>query len=272
MRSRGLVVGIALVLAVVAAAAVILYTNKVKTDAALGGNQATVVVSNQDIPANTALNTLLAANSGAFKVVSVPTTVEVAGAVTDVAQLTDQITTGLILANEQIPVSRLSSGTTTGVSSIGVTKGNVGVTVELKGDAGGDGVIHAGDYLTVYGNYSGFSANAGASIKPVIQGKPLPANFTTQSVNVPTFTAALIPRAKVLRVQNPTPDANGVIAPGGLIILTLDLTPTDAQNLVFAQENAQVWVGLLAPGDTSGTQLPPSLLPIEFLLKAKGIA
>lgn len=271
MRSRGLVVGIALVLAVVAAAAVILYTNKVKQDAAQGGSLVSVVVANQDIPANTSLDTLLAANSGAFKIVPVPTTVEVAGAVTDISQLQGQITTGLILTNEQIPVSRLSSGSTAGVSSIGVTKGNVGVTLELKGGAGGDGVINAGDYLTVYANYSGFTANA-VGLKPAIQGKPLPANSSTQTVNLPTFTAALIPRVKVLRVQNPTPDANGVITTDSTIILTLDLTPTDAQNLVFAQENAQVWVGLLAPGDTTGSQLPPSLLPIEFLLKAKGIA
>jgi hypothetical protein len=72
-------------------------------------------------------------------------------------------------------------------------------------------------------------------------------------------------------VQNPAPDANGVIDTGASIILTLDLTPQDAENLVFAQENASVWVGLLHPGD-DGTQLPPSLLPIDFLLKAKGIA
>jgi len=268
MRSRGLVVGIALVLAIVAAAAVILYTNRVKKDAALGGDQVAVLVSTQDIPANTALNTL---SADTFKTVNVPKSVEVAGAVTSTDQLTDQITSGLILANEQIPVSRLSGGSTEGVSSIGVTKGNVGVTVKLDGAAGGDGVVHAGDHVTVYANYTGGSVIAGAGLKPVIQGKPLPANATSQSVPVPTFTAALIPSVKVLRVQNPTLDANGQIDIGASIILTLDLTPQDAENLVFAQENASVWVGLLAPGDP-GTQLPPSLLPIDFLLKAKGIA
>ncbi len=268
MRSRGLVVGIALVLAIVAAAAVILYTNKVKEDAAAGGTQVQVLVSTQDIPANTALNTL---NADVFKTVSVPTAVEVAGAVTSVDQLADQITTGLILANEQIPASRLSGGSTEGVSSIGVTKGNVAITVELPGPQAGDGVVHAGDHVTVYANYTGFSVDTGGNLKQVILGKPVPPNTTSQSVPVPTFTAALIPNVKVLRVQNPTPDANGQLTPATVIILTLDLTPQDAQNLVFAQENASVWVGLLAPGDP-GTQLPPSLLPIDFLLKAKGIA
>ena len=268
MRSRGLVVGIALVLAIVAAAAVILYTNKVKDDAAQGGTQVQVLVSTQDIPANTALNTL---NADVFKTVSVPTAVEVAGAVTSVDQLADQITTGLILANEQIPASRLSGGSTEGVSSIGVTKGNVAITVELPGPRAGDGVVHAGDHVTVYANYTGATVTSGAGLKSILQGKPPPPNATTVDVPVPTFTAALIPSVKVLRVQNPTPDANGQIPLATAIIVTLDLTPEDAQQLVFAQENASVWLGLLAPGDP-GTQLPPSLLPIAFLLKAQGIA
>ena len=266
MRSRGLVVGIALVLAIVAATAVILYTDKVKKDALLGGDQTMVIVSNQDIPANTALNTYDL--NTAFKSVSVPRSVVVAGAVTDPAQLTDQITSGLILANEQIPVSRLSGGSTQGVSSIGVTKGNVGITVKLNGDAGGDGVIHAGDMITVYANYTSGSRISGLNLKPVLQNKPLPATVHSGSVTVDTFTATLIPSVKVLRVQNPIPDASGQLDTGASILLTLDLTPPDAQNLVFAQENASVWVGLLAPGDT-GTALPAALLPIDFLLKAK---
>jgi Flp pilus assembly protein CpaB len=228
-----------------------------------------VVVAQQDIAANTDLNTI---PDTAFKLVPVPTSVEVAGAVTSVDQLHDQITTGAIVTNEQIPLSRLSGGgSTANVSSIGVSKGNVGLTVKINGDAGGDGVIHAGDYIAVYANYADWTLQAGSSLKPVLQGKPISQNFSTQSVTVPTFTATLIPKAKVLRVQNPLPDANGLIDPGAPVILTLDLPPTDAQNLVFAQLNATVYAGLLFPGDP-GTQLPPSLLPIDFLLKAQGIA
>jgi Flp pilus assembly protein CpaB len=271
MRSRGLVVGIALVLAIVAAAAVILYTNKVKEDAATGGSQVMVVVAQQDIAANTDLNPLLATGESAFKLEPVPVSVEVAGAVTSLDQLQDQITTGAIVTNEQIPLSRLSGGSTTGVSSIGVTKGNVGLTVKIEGDAGGDGIIHAGDHIVVYANYTDWTVTAGLNIKPLSQGKPLPQNFSTQTVSGPTFTATLVPSATVLRVQNPLPDANDMVDPGSPVILTLDLTPTDAQNVVYAQLNATVYAGLLAPGD-AGTQLPPSLLPIDFLLKAKGIA
>ena len=52
MRSRGLVVAIAIVLAVAAAAAVVLYTQGVKEEAEQGGQLTTVIVASQEIPAN----------------------------------------------------------------------------------------------------------------------------------------------------------------------------------------------------------------------------
>ncbi|MEP7060184.1 MAG: hypothetical protein ABI828_05580, partial [Actinomycetota bacterium] len=207
-----------------------------------------------------------------FTIASVPKAVEVAGAVTSLDQLRDQITTAAIATNEQIPLARLSGGgSAASVSSIGVSDGNVGVTVKLEGDAGGEGIIHAGDNVAVYANYTDSTLTAGGNLKQILSGKPLPANFNQTSVTVPTYTATLIPSAKVLRVQNPLPDANGLVDPGASVILTLDLSKQDAQNLVFAQLNATVYAGLLFPKD-EGTQLPPSLLPIDLLLKSQGIA
>ena len=101
MRSRGLVVAIAVVLAIVAAAAVILYTNGVKSDAVTGGALSVVVVSKQDIAANTNLSPLV--EEGIFTELQVPTDAVVDGAVTDVSQLRGQTTTSPVLANEQIP-------------------------------------------------------------------------------------------------------------------------------------------------------------------------
>ncbi len=100
MRSRGLVVAIAAVLAVVAAAAVVLYTNGVKNDAETGGSLALVIVANQDIPANTPLNPLI--DGGAFGELQIPSDAVVDGAVSSLEQLAGQTTTSPILANEQI--------------------------------------------------------------------------------------------------------------------------------------------------------------------------
>ena len=86
----------------------ILYTNGVKEDAVTGGSLSEVVVASQDIPANTNLNPLL--DQGVFSTLRVPTDAVVDGAVSDPSQLRGLTSTAPILANEQIPVGRLSSG------------------------------------------------------------------------------------------------------------------------------------------------------------------
>ena len=85
MRSRGLVVALAVLLAVAAAGAVVLYTNGVKKAAESGGSLTTVIVATQDIPANTSLNALI--ESGGFKELAVPADAVVDGAVTSLTEL-----------------------------------------------------------------------------------------------------------------------------------------------------------------------------------------
>src|SRR5262245_35972057 len=104
MRSRGLVVVLALLLAVGAAAAMLLYANGVKKNAQTGGTTVGVEVSNQDIQANTQLDPLI--QSGAFRQIQVPKDALVANAVTDVTTLQGKTTTAPIFANEQIPSER----------------------------------------------------------------------------------------------------------------------------------------------------------------------
>ena len=70
MRSRGLVVAIAIVLAVGAAAAVVLYTQGVKEEAEQGGQLTTVIVATQEIPANQRLDPLI--EQGLFAEIDVP--------------------------------------------------------------------------------------------------------------------------------------------------------------------------------------------------------
>jgi Flp pilus assembly protein CpaB len=78
----------------------------------------------------------------------------------------------------------------------------------------------------------------------------------------------LVPTVRVLRIQNPQVNAETGESSGGTIQTTLDLEPQDAQNLVFAQENARIWLGLLPPNE-EGTQPQASTVPIELLLGAK---
>jgi Flp pilus assembly protein CpaB len=261
MRSRGLVVAIAIVLAVGAAAAVVLYTQGVKETAKRGGQLTTVIVATQEIPANQRLDPLI--EQGLFEEIEVPQDALVGGAVTSLTDLQGATTTTPILANEQISTSRLSTAEQN-LNIVGVSKGHVGLSVELDAPRGGVGNIQPGDNVQVFATYQGVSLIPGNLRQYLTQ----PAAAQGGEKKVPDFTVTLIPTVRVLRIQNPTVDAETGRSDSSRIQITLDLLPQDAQNLVFAQENALIWLGLLPP-DEEGTQPPASTVPIELLLGAK---
>jgi Flp pilus assembly protein CpaB len=249
MRSRGLVVAIAVVLAVAAAAAVILYTQGVKEEARGGGSLETVIVSTQDILPNEPLDPLL--DQGSFKQIRVPREALVSDAVRDTTELREATTTATIYANEQIPASRLSTGERP--NSLGISEGHLGVAFEFDAPQGGAGNIQPGDQVSVFATYQNVQASAA----------------TGQQQNIPDFTATLVPTVKVLRIENPQVDTEtGQSGTNERIRVTLDLLPDEAQDVVFAQENGLVWLGLLPPNE-EGTPLKGSTVPLALLFGAK---
>ena len=260
MRSRGLVVALAVLLAVAAAAAVILYTNGVKKSAQTGGDLKPVIVATQDIPANTSLDPLI--GSGAFKELNVPAEALVGGAVTSLAELKGQTTTAPIVANEQLTSSNLSSGEQVQGGALGISKGHVAVTIKLNTPQGVNGSIQRGDNITVFATFTGVSIVKGdlhQLLNPLSTSAPV-----TDRQDLPDFTATLIPTVRVLQVVNPVLDETGN-ATGDTVTLTLDLTPKQAQDLIFAAQLAQIWTGLLPPGE-QGTPIPASQVPVKLLI------
>jgi Flp pilus assembly protein CpaB len=259
MRSRGLVVAIAVVLAVLAAVGVIVYTNQVRTQVETE-NTVAVLVSNQDIPANTNLDALI--TQGAFEFVRVPENALVTGAVTNEEQLTGRTTTAPIFAREQVPESRLSGGDSP-LSVIGVSDGHLGLTVALETPRGGGGIVQRGDSVAVFATFEQGTPVTRDSLRALLSPNQIQRFFDSlvqagTATNVGQsdvfimpfkFTAMLVPAVDVLAIQNPTVDEQGRQAEGGLIQMSLDILPEDARNLVFANETATIWVGLLPPSD-----------------------
>jgi Flp pilus assembly protein CpaB len=262
MRSRGLVVAIAVVLAVAAAAAVVLYTQGVKQDAERGSNLTPVIVATQQIPANQRLDALV--DQGAFTEIEVPADAVVPGAVQNVEELRGATTTTAILANEQISTSRLSTAEVP-IDLLGISKGHLALSVEIDAPQGGVGNIKPGDNVSVFATYQGVEV-LGGNLRQLIQN---PGTAATQPrVQLPDFTLTLIPTVRVLKIQNPPVDVETGRSDSSRIQVTLDLLPEDAQNLVFAQENARIWLGLLPPEEV-GTQPPAASVPVELLLRGR---
>lgn len=263
MRSRGLVVAIAVVLAIVAAAAVILYTNGVKNDAVTGGALSVVVVSKQDIAANTNLNPLL--EQGAFTELRVPTDAVVDGAVTSMSELRGQTTTAPILANEQIASARLSGGEAPQGGTLGITPGNVGLPMVLEGGPAGYGVIQRGDTVAVYATFKAGEVASKAALRQVLSPGQLAKLLSGTSTNGPLvtipfkFTVTVVPSTRVLNIQNPVVVEGNKFSETN-IPLTLDLSPEDAQAVSYSLVYSDlVNLALLPPENEDGYPIEAGL-------------
>ena len=261
MRSRGLVVAIAVVLAVLAAVGVIVYTNNVK-DTVTTENTVEVVISNQDIPPSTQLNPLL--DQGVFDTIRVPDIAVVDGAVTNFDQLRDQTTSAPIYINEQIPFSRLATGES---NNLGTSVGHVAVGLAIEGPQAVNGYIQQGDNIVVYATFSKGQPVTKADLKVLFSAAEIQkfydsvtgvttTSLATQKVLIMPFdfTMTLVQSVKVLAILNPPVDATTGRPTSGASSLVLDLLPTDSLSIVFANEKAKLWLGLLPPDNKDGYQ------------------
>ena len=267
MRSRGVVVVLALVLATIATAGVFLYSQGVKQDAIKGGDLRDVVVSKVDIAANTELDELIAASQ--FELLQVPVDAVVAGAVTDLSQLRGRRNSAFILAGEQIPVSRVETGEIPG-GVLGIPEGHQAISVTLDGPRAIAGALAGGDNVTIYATFEG--------VKITLVQKDFLKSLQSGNLGglqsqgeLPEFDTTLVlsPEVEVLRVTregtgDPAQEVSEAESSQGNTTLTLAFLPDEAQRFVFAMELGKVYLSLLAP-DEAGTELDPLTFARVFL-------
>jgi Flp pilus assembly protein CpaB len=259
MKSRGLVVAIAVVLAVLAAAGVIIYTNNIE-EKVLGEDTALVVVSNQDIAANTPLTPLL--DAGVFSQIRVANDAVVIGAITNPEELRGETSAAFIFANEQIPVDRLASGD--GLDVLGISEGNVGLGIALDGPAAVNGHITQGSYVVVYAHFKQGTPITKDALDKLLSPAQVQKFFdaytgeSTTIANQPVyfmpsdFTLTLVKSVKVLSVQNPEVDQTTGRRGDGATTLALDLAPQDAEEVVFGTQVGTLYLGLLPSKNEEG--------------------
>jgi Flp pilus assembly protein CpaB len=271
MRSRGLVVMLALVLATLATAGVFLYSRGVKEDARQGGDLATIVVSTVDIPANTDLNNLI--RDEMFTTTDVPRDALIDDPITQVSQLRNLRNSVYIFAGEQIPLARVQGGEVPG-GLLSIPEGHQAMTVALEAPRAISGALAGGDNVAIYATFNdveitlieGAGTGAGTSFLKSVQAAiraAQAAQASNGSLDIPKFdtTTVLSPQVEVLRVTRPTTqgidgeqeadqDANANL------MVTLAFEPGEAQQFVFALELGQVYLSLIPP-DEEGTDLQP---------------
>lgn len=261
MRSRGLVVVLALILATVATAGVFLYTRGVKEDARTGGELTRVIVAKVDIPANSDLNQLISQDQFASVEVRSDTLVE--GAVTDITQLRNRRNNVFIVRGEQIPVSRVEGSKVPG-GVLSIPDGHQAITVALASPRAVGAAMAGGDNVTVYATFNDVAVKQRGGGGTTITGQQ----------EQTTVTMVLVPQVEVLRVvfpqQNVAGDEDSQPDTTAAMNVTLAFTPDEAQKFVYSLENGSVYLSLLPP-DAEGVELEP--LTVEGIVnppKAKG--
>jgi Flp pilus assembly protein CpaB len=255
MRSRGLVVAIAVVLAVLAAVGVIVYTSSVK-ETAVNENTVPVLVSTQNIPANTALDPLIA--QGVFATANVPQTVVVADAVTSPDQLSGKTATAPIYANEAIPLARVTAS-----NVVGISPGNIGLGLQVDGPAAVNGTISQGDNAAIWATFGSGTLVTKTQLKQLLtpgQISQLSGGTSGGAIRMPTdFTVTLVRSVKILSAVNPPVDTSTGRASSGSSTFILDMKPEDAELTVFALNSASLYMGLLPPDNKDGYAQPATV-------------
>jgi hypothetical protein len=259
MRSRGLVVAIAVVLAVLAAAGIIVYTSNLE-ESVRTENTVAVIVASETVPPNTALDPLLA--RGVFTQIQVPIEAQVASAVTTLDQLAGQTSAAEILQNEQIPLERLAS---TAGNVFGITEGNVGLGISIGGPESVNGAIGQGAHIVMYATFPQGTAVSKDTLDKLltpaqiqkfyeaVQGGTTSGLAQANTLVLPVdFTVTLMPSVQVLAIQNPPIDPTTNRKGEGNTTMVLDLAPEDASLLVYSTSKAQLYVGLLPPENEEG--------------------
>jgi pilus assembly protein CpaB len=263
MKTRMLVVGVSLLLAIGATLAVFMYVQGVRTDAEKNplADTVNVIVPKEDIPAGTNLDLLV--EEGLFTTVTIPTDAVVQGAVTDLTQIKGRTTSATILEGEQITTARLQGASERTGGVLGIREGYQAVSISLDISEGGGGFIRAGDHVTVYVTLKNASITGGSLAQFLENNAPQ----EVKKLNLGDFTVTVVPDVRVLRVVG---EAGSSGRGTESVQLSLELKPVDAQKVVFSRETGSVWIALLPPGGEGVTGEPVNA--IDLILSGSGPA
>lgn len=250
MRTRGLVIAVAALLAILATAAVFMYVRGVERKNGAGASTVSVIVAKEDIPVGAKLDEVI--RSGGVTARNLPRDAVARGAVTDIGQLRGRIANAPILAGEQISTARLEgSSTQPEGGALGIPEGHQAVTFALDLPSAGGGIVQRGDHVTIYASFSDASVIRGSPLEAFLQGKA-PANNSEQKLG--DFVVTVVPDAQILKV------VQGAVSAGNSdsrVLMTMALRPEDAAGVLLAQQNGVVWLALLPPNQP-GEDVPPT--------------
>ena len=244
------------------------YAHKADTRAQKNIERVDVLVANSDISKGTSAAQAL--NSGLISTKSVPRSILPPSVVFDAANLTNKIAVSSIAKGQFIVDQSFVQPAAVGGFSSVIPKGDVAMTISVDSTHGVAGFIQPGDMVNVI--YTGPMAEQKGAFPP--NGAPDPARIS----------AFLIPSVKVLAVGQTTANsapasstssvglttsgqaagastatsANSSAATGNAGLITLDVTPRQAEQIAQGVSFGSFYLTLDAPGVDPSKFTPPA--------------
>lgn len=236
MRTKAIIIVIALALAGVATALAVNYINSARSEVAASSEPIEVLVAQEDIPRGAAAEELIA--GGMIVLEEVPQRYVAADAISSERAIEGQVLNTPLSKGEQVTAARFSFPSAAGLA-YSVPADQVAIAIPVDEVRGISGMVCPGDRVAVF-----------VTIKS-----------PEDDVEDVKITRLLIPEAKVVamgaaltaepQTQRQAEDDAGALvsdnrdeakAPS---VMTLAVPPSDAEKLIFSEEEGSVWVVLL---------------------------
>lgn len=238
-RTTGLVASV--VLAALASLALISYMNGVESRAFAGAETLEVWVASADIPAGTSAEQAKA--NGQLATTRLPRKALATGAIGSLAQIAGKVAAVNIVRGEQILTSRFVERGTGGAGLV-IPKGRQAMSLEVESPPGVAGFVHAGSHINVLAHVDIVGAN-GSAVEPQTQ-------FVIQNIEVLAVGTRVVEAAD----DGARAEAGRQQELSDSVLLTLAVTPNEAEKLGFAILEGEIYITLLpddaAPAKTSG--------------------
>lgn len=238
MGRRTLLLLAAVVVAALGTALLFVYVSGINNRALAGQSPERVLVATTTIPVGTTLKD--AQSAGDFQPKTLPSDAVAEGALSTVpAALQSEMAITTIVPGQQIVRAEFGSQATSDV--LDIKPGMLAVSVQLTDYGRVAGFVAPGSHVAIF---------LDVSPKDLITGQQLSQEVRTLLPNVEVLAAGpttITPRTTVSNGQSNTEQISQAI-------LTLEVTQQQAEELVFAQDHATLYFGLLA---SSSEQIGP---------------
>lgn len=246
---RGLGLIVALALAAFATMTWVSYVRSIENKAIKGSSVVKVLIAKESIPAGTSGD--FAASKGLFEVASVPRRILAEGAVTNAATLRGRLASTTIVKGEQIVSTRFVSAEQAG-RLLNIPADKHAIAVQVDAPPGVAGFIQPKDHVSIIAkieirNAAGTGAGAGnnlAQVRFLMQDVEVLAVGKETTVKPPPSSGARQDARDAQEAATPAQER---------LLMTLAVTPAQAEQLAFAVMEGEIYFTLLPVGSKPAT-------------------